>query len=391
MILAHKIELKPTIEQEKYFYKSCAVDRFVYNWALNRYKEQLEVYKKSNLKEDKPNILNFKKEFNAIKHDSFKWVTEVTKCASEQPFNNLRNAFTKFFSKTGKFPKFHNRDRKNSFYLSNDKFVIINGYVKVPKLGLVKLKELLKFKGKIMSGTISLNGSKWFISVSVDISNDIEQINDFYQEKLTNNINLKDEIKVVNFKENKSESVGIDLGIKTAIVTSDGEEIQSPKPLKKYCKKLKRLQKRLSKKVKGSKNRNKAKKILAKLHTRISNIRKDWLHKVTKYLCVNYKTIALEDLHIKGMIKNHKLAKAISDIGLGMFRSFIEYKAKFIMTEIKIINRFAPSSKTCSSCGWINKKLTLKDRIFQCQECKISIDRDYNASLNILKFSTQGY
>ena len=273
--------------------------------------------------------------------------------------------------------------------MNNDKFKINNFLIKIPKLGWVKMKEELKFQGKIMSGTISKVGNKWFISISVEISQ--KQTQEFYSKKLVNNPNLKNEIQVINFKEIKSKAIGVDLGIKTAIVTSDGEIIKAPKPLKKFCKKLKRTQKALSKKIKGSKNRNKAKTKLSKLHAKIANIRKDWLHKVTKYLCVNYKTIALEDLHIKGMIKNHNLAKAISDVGLGMFKIFIQYKANITGTTINFIDRFAPSSKTCSSCNWKNEQLTLKDRTFKCDNCNTIIDRDYNASLNILNFSTQGY
>lgn len=391
MIVAHKIELNPTVEQVKYLTKACAVDRFTYNWALGKYKEQLKVYQESKKDEDRPNINKLKKEFNKVKHEQFTWVTEVTKCASEQSFVNLNKAFSNFFNKKlkSKFPKFHNKDKKNSFYISNDKFKIKKDLIQIPKLGWVKMKEQLKFTGNIMSGTVSLNGNKWFISISVELAEKEAEV--FYSEKLTNNPRLKDEVKVSNFKEDKSQSIGIDLGIKTAVVTSDGEEIQAPKPLKKFCKKLKRTQKALSRKIKGSKNRNKAKVKLSKLHAKIANIRKDWLHKVTKYLCVNYKTIALEDLHIKGMIKNHNLAKAISDVGLGMFRCFIEYKSKLTNTQVNFIDRFAPSSKTCSCCGWKNEKLSLKDRTFICNTCNLIIDRDYNASINILNFSTQGY
>ena len=140
----------------------------------------------------------------------------------------------------------------------------------------------------------------------------------------------------------------------------------------------------------GSKNRNKAKRQLSKLHARIADIRKDWLHKVSKYLCVNYKLIALEDLHVKGLVRNHKLAKAISDVGMGMFRIFMEYKSKYTETEIRFIDRFSPSSKCCNQCGWKKDNLQLSDRIFKCESCKLEIDRDYNASLNILKFSTGG-
>ena len=391
MIVSHKIELSPSEGDIKYLERACAVDRFTYNWALGRYKEQLRIYQESRLDEDRPNINKLKKEFNQVKYEQFKWVIEVTKCASEQPFVNLNKAFSNFFNKNikARFPKFHKKNKKNSFYLNNDKFKINNFLIKIPKLGWVKMKEELKFQGKIMSGTISKVGNKWFISISVEISQ--KQTQEFYSKKLVNNPNLKNEIQVINFKEIKSKAIGVDLGIKTAIVTSDGEIIKAPKPLKKFCKKLKRTQKALSKKIKGSKNRNKAKTKLSKLHAKIANIRKDWLHKVTKYLCVNYKTIALEDLHIKGMIKNHNLAKAISDVGLGMFKIFIQYKANITGTTINFIDRFAPSSKTCSSCNWKNEQLTLKDRTFKCDNCNTIIDRDYNASLNILNFSTQGY
>lgn len=391
MLLAHKIELKPTKDQITYLTKACAVDRFTYNWALTRYKEQLALYKASKDVKDRPNINQLKKEFNLIKKEQFAWVMEVTKCAAEQPFANLKTAFSKFFKQLSKFPAYHRRDKKQSFYLSNDKFSIKNKSVRVPRLGAVKLTETLKFSGKIMSGVISSKGGRWFISIAVDISDYPEQLSDFYKNKLANNLKLKDDIKVVDYQVGKSEAVGVDLGIKTAIFTSDREQILAPKPLKKYLQKLKRTQRNLNRKMKDSKNRSKAKDKLAKLHFRITNIRKDWLHKVTKYLCVNYKTIAIEDLNVKGMIKNHKLSKAINDIGFGMFRIFLEYKSKFTMSTLKVINRFAPSSKTCSGCGYKNTELTLKDRYFDCKECNLHLDRDYNASINILRFSTQGY
>lgn len=388
MIFAHKIRLNPTPKQEQYFRQACGVARFTYNWALAQYKQQLVIYKQTNNKEDKPNILELKKKFNSVKRELFPWAMDVTKCASAQSFSNLQKALSNFFSKRTKFPTKHKKGKRDSFYISNDQFSVLDKLVKIPKLGVVKLQEALKYTGKIMSGVISSQGDKWYIAINVDISNNPEQINDFYSKKLTNNPRLKDEIKVINFNQNKSEAIGIDLGIKIAIVTSDGEEIQAPKPLKRSLKKLKRTQRRLSKKVKGSNNRYKAKLMLSKLHARISNIRKDWLHKVSKYLCVNYKTIALEDLHIKGMIKNHKLAKAISDIGLGTFRQFIQYKANITCSIVRFIGRFQPSSKTCSSCGYVKETLSLSERTFKCEHCNLSIDRDYNASINILKMST---
>ena len=402
MIVSHKIQFKDLkSEQIEHFKQASGVARFTYNWALSRYKEQLEIYKKSNLKEDKPNILNLKKEFNSIRKEQFPWTYSVSKCVSARSFTNLQKAFSNFFNKNtkSKFPKFKSKNNSNnSFYIDNYLFKVDNKTVKLPIIGLVKLTESLKFVGKIMSGTISESGGKWFISVAVDI---LENPSQFI--KKNSNINLVNELKIQNFKENKSESVGIDLGIKTVVVTSDGEEIQSPKPLKKHLKKLKRLQRRHSKKVggikyvnkervveKNSQNKEKSRVKLARLHYKISSIRKDWLHKVSKYLCESYSSgvIALEDLQVSGMVRNHKLARAIIDVGFGMFRSFIEYKSVRFKNELRVIDKWYPSSKLCSECGTKNPDLKLSDRVYQCinPNCNLNlnpIDRDYNASVNI--------
>lgn len=393
MLIGHKIELEVNLIQKEHLSKACGISRFVYNWILENYKNQLEKYKETKEKSDKPDILKLKKEFNKIKRKEYPFILEVTKCASEQPFANFQKAMNNFFrdKKRFSFPKKKVRnDNRDRFYISNDKFKVEGNYVFLPKIGKIKMKEGLKFKGKIMSGVVSKAGNKYYISITVDISSNKEQIEEFYKNKKINNPKLKDEIKVRNFNNKKSKEIGIDLGIKTAIVTSDGEEIESPKPLKNHLKKIKKLQKELSRRIKGGKNRNKTRRKVSKIHNRVSNIRKDWLHKVTRYLTINYEVIALEDLHIKGMIRNHKLARAISDIGLGYFRVFMEYKSKELSKELRFIGRFVPSSKACSNCNNLNQELKLSDRIYKCNNCGLEIDRDYNASKNILKFSTCG-
>lgn len=381
-----RIRLYPTIEQAEYLNKACGVARFTYNWALAEYKVQLEKYKQTQLKEDKPSIYELKKKFNQVKREEFSFVTEVTKCASEQPFFNLGRAFTNFF-KGFKFPKFHRKGLHDSFYLSNDKIKVEGLWVTIPKLGKVKLAEKLKYSDKIINAVVSRKANQYYISIIQDLSP--ESFDDF-KSNHTRISKVHEDLDITNFSTNKSDRVGIDLGLKTSIVTSDGEYIQSPKPLKNKLKKLKKLSRNLAKKQKKSCNRYKAQMKVAKLHLQIANIRKDWIHKVSKYLCQNYKLIAMENLQVANMLKNHYLAKAISDLGIGLFTTILKYKAPLFNIEIVQVDKFYPSSKTCSGCGSIKKDLTLKDRLYQCNDCGLSIDRDYNASLNILNYCTHG-
>lgn len=367
------IELKPNKTQITYFNKACGVARLAYNWALNEWnnqyklnKEYRDKCKKLNIEVDnnkiyKPTENELRKQLNKIKYEKFPFMLEVTKCAPQLAIKQLGMAFSRFFKGQAKYPKFRKKGIDDKFSISNDQFKIENNKIKIPLLGWIKLKENLKLNGKLLSAKIFTRAGRWFVSVNVELSNLI----------------------LPKIKTNKS--VGIDLGIKDFAILSNGEKIQSPKPLKQKLKKLKRLNKSLSRKKLGSKNRQKAKIKLSKLHYKISCIRKDFLHKLTTNLLNRFDVIAIEDLNTKGMLKNHKLARAISDLGFYEFKRQLIYKAAFWNKTIKAVDRFFPSSKNCSVCNNYKKTdLTLKDREWTCPLCNTHHDRDINAAINIL-------
>lgn len=220
------------------------------------------------------------------------------------------------------------------------------------------MREALRFTGRVVSATISRIAHKWFVSLHVEL------------EQLPNSCK-------------NQASVGIDLGINKLAVLSTGEEKLSPKPLKHQLQKLKRKQRKLSRKALGSANRFKAKLDLAKLHYRIRCIRQDALHKLTSELTASYQQIAIEDFHVKGMLANHCLARAVSDMGFYEFRRQLEYKSQLYGNKLEIVDRWFPSSKKCSGCGALKKKKALSDRLFKCDVCELQIDRDLNAARNL--------
>jgi putative transposase len=350
--LAHTIRLYPTTKQDVFFKKACGVARVSYNYGLGKYKEILD-------SGNKPNVMEIKKQFNKDKKVLFPWMAETHRDANSQPFANLQSAFGKFFKKTSKFPRFKKKGIKDSFYIANDKFSVDGNKFKIPKLGWVKGSESLRFTGKIMSATVKRKANYWFVVVSV-----------LTEDTFTTCDN--------------QEVVGVDLGIKTLATLSNGEQWISSSPLRNRLQKLKFLQRRLSRKVKGSTNRRKQQMKVAKLHYEISCIRKDCLNKLTTHLCKNFKVICIEDLNVGGMVKNHKLALSISDMGFGEFRRQLEYKSKIHRNEIVVVDRFFPSSKTCSFCGgWQDIKLS--DRVYRC-DCGQVIDRDLNAAINLKNY-----
>ena len=375
--ISHKIELKPNNKAKTHFRKAFGCARLAYNWGLAKWKEKYELGLKTS-------IYDIKKEFNTIKREQYPFVYEVSKGANQQPFIYLDKAFKKFFAdfKRGKvsYPKFkHKKENQGSYYISGDEVVIKdNKYLKVPKLGLVKLREKLRFNGKINNVVISQKADKYFASFSMEITEE--------EYKRTHK----------NVKPNRL-NVGIDLGISNFVTLSNGLVITSPKPLDKLTKSLIRLSRQLNKKqhpktksdakqgVKKSNNYVKASLKVAKLHTKIANNRLDFLHKFTSHLVRNYDNIGLETLQVTNMMKNHRLAKSLSDVSLSKFNEILEYKAKYNGVSIIRADRFYPSSKTCSHCGSIKSDLKLSDRTFKCNECGYTIDRDLNASINLAK------
>jgi putative transposase len=353
MTLAHKITLDPTVKQERYFRRAAGTARFVWNWALAKWKECSE-------QGEKPHALQLKKLWNEMKREAYPWVYDVHKDVNQQPFAHLQKAFTHFFRGEAGYPQFKKKGLHDSFYVSNDKLKVDGKRVYIPRLGWVKTREALRFQGKILGATVSREANRWFVSVQVDVGDE------YHRERTAHGI------------------VGVDLGVSTLATLSTGEKIEGPRPLRKLLKRLKAAQRRVSRKVKGSKNRRTAVECLARLHQRIKDTRHDALHKLTSKLTSENQVVAIEDLNVKGMMANHHLAQAVSDAGFHKLRRQVTYKAKLTRTRIIVVDRWLPSSKTCSRCGTYHENLTLADRTIRC-DCGLVIDRDVNAAINLAR------
>lgn len=353
MQVTHKIKLDVTCKQADYCRRAAGTSRFVYNWALAEWNRQYEAG-------EKPTANKLKKQFNAIYEEQFPWISEVHRDCHSQPFADLQVAFTNFFSGRSSRPSFKKRNgSRNAFYAANDKIRFNEKRIRLPVIGWVRMRESLRFVGKINSARVVEECGCWFICVSVDVGELVKH-------------------------RTSDGAVGIDLGIKALATLSTGESIENPKPLRKAQRRLRRAQRKLSRRVKGSANRNKQRRVVAKIHRRVRNIRHDTLHKLTTRICRENQTAVIEDLNVKGMVKTRCLAKSISDASLGLFRTMLTYKSAFYGTSIVVADRFYPSSKTCSSCKLVKSMLSLGERIFRC-ECGLTIDRDLNAALNLLE------
>jgi putative transposase len=355
--LAHKIRLTPTLEQRQALAKAAGCSRFAWNWALAQYTE---------LKSQgvaKVSMNDLKKQFNALKGESFPWIYESPKDANQQPFANLKKALKRCYESKGAkrrvgFPKFKKKGEHDSFYLSNDKFDLDGLVACLPVIGKIKMTEELRFTGKIMSGTVSRTANDWFISVQVRLPDD-------YRREAAPSTTI----------------IGVDLGLKTFAVTSDGLALSAPKPLKAKLKRLRRLSKQHSRKVKGSNNRKKSAGRLARLHQHITNIRKDFIHKFTSTILRENQTVVIEDLSVSGMLA--LWGRAVSDVGFAETRRQLEYKAPLYRRNLIIADRFFPSTKRCNACGSVKAQMGLDEREYICESCGVVEDRDFNASLNL--------
>ena len=364
MLKAYKYRIFPTKGQKELINIHFGACRFVYNWALET--------KIKNYESNKSHISRFELQDILVKKikPSNKWLKKANSQALLSSLVNLESAFTKFFREKTGFPSF--KSKKNpvqSFQIPQHYIVNFeNGIIKLPKIGEVKVILHRRFEGKLKTATISKTFSgKYFISILVD------------DEK-------NHPVKQV-FSE--STTVGIDVGIKDFAVFSTGDKVENPKYLKNSIQRLKCLQKRVSRKVKGSNSREKAKLHLSKLHEKISNQRNDFQHKLSFRLISENQAVALETLNVKGMQKNHCLAQAISDSSWSSFVAKLEYKAEWFGKTVLRIGQFEPSTRICNVCGFHNSNLALKDREWICPDCKTKHDRDINAAINIKKFSLQ--
>jgi len=349
----HKIRLEPTVKQLILFHKSAGVARFSYNWALAKWQELYEAGEKTS-------EISLRKQLNSIKRVEFPWMYEVSKTCPQQAIKNLGNAFSRFFKKTSKYPKFKKKGIHDSFRADDGPgtFTITENRIKLSKIGSVKLSENLRFTGKLISATVTRRAKHWYVSVCIET-----EINPITHEN--------------------QGVVGVDLGIESLAVLSNSVVFENPNALRRNLHKLKRIQRSASRKVKGSYNRKKAMQAVASLHAKIYFLRQDSLHKLTTHLAKGFKTIVIEDLNVKGMVKNHHLAQAIFDCGFGEFRRQLTYKCQWYGSELVVADRFFASSKICSSCSFYYKGLTLNIREWTCPCCGTIHDRDYNASKNL--------
>jgi putative transposase len=303
MIFAHTIALDLTHDQEAYCRKAAGAARFTYNWGLAHWQMQ---YRNG----EHPTAAKLKVQWNALKYGTYPWVDDVHRDAHAQPFVALNSAFQHFFQnlkarQAGKttrkvgYPSFKKKGVHDSFYIANDKVQVQGKRLRIPRLGWVQMREALRFAGKLMSATVSRTADHWYVSLAVQIEAPLRPC------------------------ENQAGRVGVDLGVKHLATLSTGEKIEGPKPLKAALHHLRPVNRQLARRVKGSAHWHGTKAKLGRLHARVAAIRNDALHKLTTRLTTTYQQIVIEDLHVKGMVQNHKLARAISDRGLGRFRQML--------------------------------------------------------------------
>lgn len=350
MYLAYRTKLKLNALQRTLLARHAGYARWVFNWGLALWNEAY-------LDGLKPNANKLKKVFTNHVKPQYEWMSQLSSRVYQYAFINLGEAYNRFFKGLAARPRFKKRGIHDSFTIDNcGNHIKISGLShKLPFLGWLHTYEALPdcITKKV---TISREANEWFISFAIE-----------HEPKPT---------------EKKVDTVGVDLGINALATLSTGVVFSSLNPYRQAKKYLARLQRRLSRKTKGLKNYEKLKLKIAKLHQRIVNIRRDYLHKITTYIAKNHGTVVIEDLNVSGMMQNHCLASAISDMGFYEFRRQLEYKCQWYGAFLKAVDRFYPSSQICSNCKH-QQKMPLKERVYNCPECGLSIDRDLNASINL--------
>jgi putative transposase len=419
MKTAHKIRMNPTPEQVEYLKRACGTRRFLYNWGREQWEKQYQAYQaeqdtvpEAHRVLKPPNALALKKQFHALRKTQYSWTYDVTKCVVEGAFDDLGRAYSNFFAGRAEYPKFKKKGKSHeSFYLSNDKFTVGSHWIAIPglgrfildhreqrthrgkrkrTLGTVNLAEKLRFveegkaprpskqrkqvlcqQVKILGATVSCEAGHWYVSIQVDIKKPLPPP--------------------------AEPVVGVDVGLKTAAVVSDGRRLENQKPFALHLKKLGKLQRKLSRKqkikdpetgkTKFSKNYEKQRVKVARQHQQIAAIRADVQHKFTSELAQTAGTIGVEDLHLLGMMANRKLARAVADAAMGQLLTFLKNKVASAGGQVFQASRWFPSTKRCSCCGHVKKRMPLKHRTYHCLMCGLALDRDLNASVNLAQFA----
>jgi putative transposase len=369
---AYKVELDVNNKQRSLLVQCAGTARWAFNWGLAARKEEYKTTGKSS------NVFEQQRQLNALKATEYPWLYNYSKCIPQEALRDLDKAYQNFFrrvkngSKRPGFPKFKSRKNGIGSFRLTGAIHVTETRIKLPRIGWLRLKEhnYIPTGGiHILSATISETAGRWFVSIQ-----------------------CKQEIETTRAT---GESVGVDLGIKELAVVSNGKRFENPRPLRRAQTKLRQLQRELSRRRKGSKNREKTREKVAKIYQRIVNIRQDALHKATATIVSKTKpdserpsVIVLEDLNVSGMLANHRLAQAIGDVGFAEFRRQLEYKSIWHGSELLLADRFFPSSRLCQHCGCVNSELKLSDREWICN-CGAVHDRDLNAAINLKSLSVR--
>ena len=359
--MGFKFRIYPNKTQQELINRTLGCCRFVYNHFLAiRKNEWIANHKSINYNQTSAILTDLKR------YDEYNWLRQVDSMALQEALRDLDRAYENFFAKRARYPRFklkHNHSQSYRTRNQGNGIRIIDNRIKFPKIGTVKIKQSREFEGRILNATVSCTTSgKYFVSICVEMD------------------------KKILLCANDSGEIGIDVGLKEFYSDSNGNTVANPRILRRLTKKLVREQRKLSRKMPKSENRNKARICVARIHERITNIRKDFLHKMSTQLACENQTVAVEHLNIKGMLKNHKLAKSISDVSWGEFFRQLAYKMELNGGELLKVDTFYPSSQTCSACGYQNpltKKLSVRE--WDCPKCGTHHDRDVNAAKNILR------
>jgi putative transposase len=362
IILGQRIQLDPNNVQATFFERCAGAARFVYNWGLARWKELYEAG-------EKPSWQKLNADLNARKAAEFPWMAELPWKVTSGAVADLGVAFTNFFrrvkassDKRG-YPRFKSKKRTTPSFVIEGRALQFDGKrVKIPKLGWVRTRQEVRFPGKVLSARFTKRAGHWYVSLQVEVDESLWS----YPHRC--------ETQAV---------VGIDRGLVNLAVLSTGERIAAPRSLRLYETKLRRLNKELSRRTKGGKNWHRTKARLARLHERIANIRRDVTHKLTASLVRRFRWIGVEDLNVRGMTANRRIAKSVMDAAMAEVGRQLAYKAQLAGGTVVVADRFYPSSKTCSTCGVVYADLALGERRWTCDACGTGHDRDVNAAKNL--------
>lgn len=356
MILSHRIRLYPNNKQATYFRRACGIRRFSYNWALAENRRLYEVGERTS-------GFDLVKRFNSIKAAEFPWTSEVSKWAPQKAIQDAWDALKKWWAKKARAPRFKKRGRcRESFYIGLGDFEVKGSKLRVPKLGWVRMAQEVRFPGRLKSVTVSQDGACWFVAVQVEVDGS--------------------QWSYPHACETQAVC-GADLGVRDLVVLDDGTKVPAPRGLRSKERKLRKLQKSLSRKVRGSGGRERAIRALAEAHRKVRDARQAVTHEVTSWLVQKFRWIGIEDLNVQGMLKNHCLARSILDAAFGELRRQLGYKSVLAESNIVTADRFFPSSKTCSDCGYVIEELPLGIREWVCPSCGCVHDRDENAATNL--------